>query len=70
MRYTGEYRIGQSRKDADLLTVTLAGVTELLPGGRAAVTLGEVGVSGTFPVTEVEVEQSARGSVSRIRLAL
>lgn len=70
MRYTGEYRIGQSRKDADLLTVTLAGTTELLPGDRAALTLTQVGVSGTFPVTEVELEQTGQGSVSRIQLAL
>ena len=70
MRNTGEYRIRQSQQDAEQLILTLPGLTELLPGDQAAVYLEELGISGSLAVTGVTLEQNARGSRSRVELAL
>lgn len=53
MRCTGKYQIEQSQKDAETLTVTVAGRFEARPGDRARVSGTRLGVSGGFRVTEV-----------------
>lgn len=54
MRYTGEYQIQRSREDEWSLEVTLPGRFLAFPGDRAAVSLGRIGISGTFRVAEAE----------------
>lgn len=54
MRYTGEYQIKRSKEDAWTAEVTLPGSFLAFPGDRAALSLGRMGLSGTFRVAEAE----------------
>ena len=70
MRYTGEYQIQQSKRDAWSLRVTLPGSFLAFPGDRAAVSLERMGLSGTFRVAEAENRfDSQSGATAALTLA-
>lgn len=54
MRYTGEYQIQRSGEDAWTAEVTLPGSFLAFPGDRVSLSLGRMGLSGTFRVAEAE----------------
>lgn len=70
MRYTGEYQIQQSKRDAWSLRVTLPGSFLAFPGDRAAVSLERMGLTGTFRVAEAENRfDSQSGATAALTLA-
>ena len=70
MRYTGEYQIQQSKRDAWSLRVTLPGSFLAFPGDRAAVSLERMGLTGTFRVAEAENRFDSRnGATAALTLA-
>ncbi len=66
MRYTGEYQIQRSREDAWTAEVTLPGSFLAFPGDRAAVSLGRMGLSGTFRVAEAENRFDSRNGARAV----
>ena len=60
MRYTGEYQIGQSRRDAAAVTVKLPGSFGAFPGDRVTVKLEKLGLAGLYRAAETENRFSAR----------
>nr|WP_325181337.1 hypothetical protein [uncultured Oscillibacter sp.] len=66
MRYTGEYQIQRSREEAWTAEVTLPGSFLAFPGDRAAVSLGRMGLSGTFRVAEAENRFDSRNGARAV----
>lgn len=66
MRYTGEYQIQRSREEAWTAEVTLPGSFLAFPGDRAAVSLGRMGLSGTFRVAEAENRFASRNGARAV----
>ena len=66
MRYTGEYQIRRSGEDERTVTVCLAGSFLAFPGDRAAVSLGRMGLSGTFRVAEAENRFDSRNGARAV----
>ena len=60
MRYTGEYQISQSRRDAAAVTVKLPGSFGAFPGDRVALKLERLGLAGLYRAAETENRFSAR----------
>ncbi len=60
MRYTGEYQISQSRRDAAAVTVKLPGSFGAFPGDRVTVKLEKLGLAGLYRAAETENRFSAR----------
>ena len=66
MRYTGEYQIQRSREEAWTAEVTLPGSFLAFPGDRAAVSLGRMGLNGTFRVAEAENRFDSRNGARAV----
>lgn len=64
MRYTGEYQIRRSGEDAWSAEVTLPGSFPAFPGDRAALSLGRMGLTGTFRVAEAESRFDSRNGAT------
>ena len=60
MRYTGEYQISQSRRDAAAVTVKLPGSFGAFPGDRVMLKLEKLGLAGLYRAAETENRFSAR----------
>ena len=61
MRYTGEYQIRASARDQRALELLLPGAFLAEPGDLAAVSLGELGIEGTYRVEEVRSRMDGGG---------
>ena len=60
MRYTGEYQISQSRRDAAAVSVKLPGSFGAFPGDRVVLKLEKLGTTGLYRVVEAENRFSVR----------
>jgi len=65
---TAPQRIAESRREWLHLIVTVAGKTEAMPRDFVAVTLPNIGVLGTFSVTEVTSTSNDRGEFHTLHL--
>lgn len=69
-RYTGEYQIAQSELERVEIDVTLPLAFAAFPGDRAEVTIGKLGLEGTYEVVRSRSEMNEKGQLTVLTLSV
>lgn len=68
MRYTGEYQIQQSKREARLLTVVLPGYFAVRPGAVIRMERSDIGITGDFYLEEAVFSCDGKGETTALRM--